>query len=142
MGYRLSSRSRSNLEGIHPKLVSVVERAIEITKQDFMVISGVRTLAEQAELYARGRTKPGRKVTWTMKSKHMVNEATGYGHAVDVCPYPVDWDDTKKFDAIAIAMMKAAKEQGTVLRWGADWDMDENLRERGEYDSPHFELVL
>jgi len=142
MGYRLSSRSRKNLEGIHPKLIAVVERAIEITKQDFMVIDGVRTKQEQLDLYAKGRTKPGRKVTWTLKSKHMVNEKTGYGHAVDVCPYPVDWNDTKKFDMIAVAMMKAARCEGVVLRWGADWDMDENTRERGEYDSPHFELVL
>lgn len=141
MGYRLSNRSRTRLEGVHPKLVAVVERAIEITKQDFLVLEGVRTPERQRELYAQGRSKPGRKVTWTLQSNHFVNDRTGYGHAVDLCPYPVDWDSTAKFDAIALAMMKAAKEQGVAIRWGADWDMDENTRERGEYDSPHFEIV-
>lgn len=142
MGYRLSNKSRERLEGVHPKLIAVVERALQLTKQDFMVLEGVRTPQRQAELYAQGRSKPGRKVTWTLKSNHFVNPKSGYGHAVDVVPYPVDWNDTAKFDAIAVAMMKAAREQGVVLRWGADWDMDEDPREKGEYDSPHFELVI
>ena len=34
-----------------------------------------------------------------------------------------------------------AKELGIKIRWGADWDMDGVARERGETDSPHFELA-
>ncbi len=64
----------------------------------------------------------------------------GYGHAVDICPYPVDWSDVKKFDAIAKAMFAAARELGVKIRWGADWDGDGKPRERGESDSPHFEI--
>lgn len=142
MGYRLSSRSLSRLDGVHPKLIEIVKRAIQITKQDFVVLEGVRTPERQRELYAQGRSKPGRKVTWTLKSNHFVNPITGFGHAVDICPYPIDWNDTSKFDAIAVAMMKAAKELGVVIRWGANWDMDEDIREKGEFDSPHWELVL
>lgn len=141
MGYRLSNRSLSRLEGVHPDLVQVVKRAIEITKQDFLVVEGVRSPARQRELYAQGRTKPGRKVTWTLNSNHFKNTSTGFGHAVDLAPYPVDWNDTRKFDAMAVAMFRAARELGVDMRWGADWDMDGNIRERGEYDSPHFELV-
>ena len=142
MGYRLSSRSLSRLDGVHPKLIEIVKRAIQITKQDFVVLEGVRTPERQRELYAQGRSKPGRKVTWTLKSNHFVNPITGFGHAVDICPYPIDWNDTSKFDAIAVAMMKAAKELGVVIRWGANWEMDEDIREKGEFDSPHWELVL
>jgi peptidoglycan L-alanyl-D-glutamate endopeptidase CwlK len=141
MGYRLSNRSRSNLEGVHPDLVAVVERAIEITKQDFLVVEGVRTPARQKVLFAQGRTKPGRKVTWTMNSNHFVNKTTKFGHAVDIAPFPVDWNDTRKFDAMATAMFRASRELGVLIRWGANWDQDENVRERGEHDSPHFELV-
>jgi peptidoglycan L-alanyl-D-glutamate endopeptidase CwlK len=50
MPYRLGPRSRSNLRGLHPDLVRVVERAIEITAQDFTVLEGVRTPQRQAEL--------------------------------------------------------------------------------------------
>lgn len=140
MGYVLGNRSKNNLEGVHPKLRAVVERAIQITKQDFTVIEGVRTPARQKELYAQGRTTPGPKVTWTLNSNHFVNPKTGFGHAVDMVPFPLDWNDLKKFDAIARAMFQAADELGTPIRWGADWDRDGKWRERGETDSPHFEL--
>ena len=117
-------------------LIPVVKRAIEITSQDFVVIEGLRTQARQDELWAQGRTKPGPVVTWTKDAS-----SHGTGHAVDICPYPVDWNDLKKFNAIADAMFAAADELGVPLRWGADWDRDGILRERWESDSPHFELA-
>ena len=135
MTYFLSQRSLQRLEGVDPRLVSVVKKAIQITTQDFAVLEGLRTPERQAELYAQGRTAPGPVVTWTMDSPHL------HGRAVDLVPYPVDWDDLSKFDAIAKAMFTAADEVGVKLRWGADWDMDGKPREKGESDSPHFELA-
>lgn len=158
MTYKLSQRSLSALSGVHPDLVKVVKLAITKTKVDFLVLEGVRTPARQRELYGQGRTaaqlkavglpphlaRPNAaKVTWTLKSNHFAH-ADGYGHAVDLVPWPIDWEGPTrfpKFDAIAAAMFEAAKELGVKLRWGADWDMDGKPRERGETDSPHFELV-
>jgi len=136
MTYSLSTRSLNNLKGVNPSLVAVVKRAIEITTQDFVVIEGLRTQARQDELWAQGRTKPGPIVTWTKDAS-----SHGTGRAVDICPYPVDWNDLKKFDAISKAMFAAAEDIGVTLRWGADWDQDGKPRERGESDSPHFELA-
>lgn len=136
----LGQRSLDNLVGVHPKMVAVVKRAIVISKQDFLVLEGVRTPARQRELYAQGRTKPGKKVTWTLTSNHFKNAETGYGHAVDLCPFPVDWDSAAKFDAIYRAMMQASLELNTPIRSGMDWDRDGKLREAKETDSPHFEL--
>lgn len=90
------------------------------------------------------------KVTWLnnpLSSKHR-KQKDGYGHAVDVVPYPVDWNDLAKFDTIAKAMFEAQKQlkaEGSIpastnLRWGANWDGDGKYREKGEYDSPHFEI--
>lgn len=144
MAYRLGAQSRARLAGVHPDLIGAVERAIQLSSVDFSVLEGVRTPQRQRELYAQGRTKPGQVVTWTLTSNHFVNTKTGYGHAVDLIPFPVDWEGPTrfpKFDAIAKAMFAAAKERGTRIRWGADWDMDGKPRERGETDSPHFELV-
>ena len=141
MTFSLSARSVARLEGVHPDLVRVVRRAILKTSQDFLVLEGVRTPARQRELYAQGRTKPGPKVTWTLNSNHFVDPETGFGHAVDLCPYPVDWSDTAKFDKISEAMFAAARDLGIAIRWGADWDRDGKPRERGESDSPHFELA-
>lgn len=140
MNFKLSNASRKRLGRVHPSLVAVVNRAIQLTTQDFSVTCGVRTLAEQKELYAQGRTKPGEIVTWTLKSRHLP-AADGLGRAVDLAPYPIEWTDLAKFDAIAKAMFQASDELGIPIRWGADWDQDGNPRERGETDSPHFELV-
>lgn len=147
--YVYGERSHERLKGVHPKLAAVVFRALAIMNEwkrdtrphtDIMVLEGVRTPQRQKELYAQGRTTPGKIVTWTMKSNHFVNEKTGFGHAVDLVPYPVDWNDLKRFDLVAKAMFQAADELDTPIRWGADWDRDGKYRERGETDSPHFEL--
>jgi len=137
----LTVRGKEKLTGVHPNLVRVVERAFQLTQQDFMVLEGVRTPERQAELYAQGRTKPGQKVTWTLKSNHFKNPTTGFGHAVDLVPFPVDWSH-EKLGVVSKAMFAAAKELGIAIRWGADWDRDGNPREKGETDSPHFELFL
>lgn len=141
MTFKLGSSSLAKLEGVHPDLARVVKRAIALSRQDFSVLEGVRTQARQNELYAQGRTKPGNIVTWTRTSNHFKNTKTGYGHAVDLVPYPVDWNDLGKFDRISAAMFEAAMLEGVKIRWGADWDQDGKPRERGETDNPHFELA-
>lgn len=136
--YRLGQQSLKRLEGVDPLLRNVVLRAIELTRQDFTVVEGLRTLERQRALWAQGRTQPGKIVTWTMKSKHIE------GKAVDLAPWvegKINWEPGRRFDVIAEAMFAAAEEQGAVIRWGADWDSDGKLRERGETDSPHFELT-
>jgi peptidoglycan LD-endopeptidase CwlK len=137
--YKLGNKSKEKLKGVHPDLVEVIEKAISISDQDFTVLEGIRTPERQRQLYAQGRTAPGPVVTWTLNSRHFVQK-DGYGHAVDLAPWPIDWNTLSKFDAIADAMFKAAKELKVDIRWGADWDSDGNPRERGETDSPHFEL--
>jgi peptidoglycan L-alanyl-D-glutamate endopeptidase CwlK len=139
--FKLGKVSLSRLEGVHPDLVAVVKRAIELTTVDFSVLEGLRTRARQTELFAQGRTRPGTIVTWTLNSRHFKNPSTSFGHAVDLVPYPVDWNTPAKFDAIADAMFAAAIELDVAIRWGADWDSDGKRRERGESDSPHFELA-
>jgi peptidoglycan L-alanyl-D-glutamate endopeptidase CwlK len=116
MSYALGARSRAKLVGVHPRLVAVVERAIQLTTQDFAVTDGLRTLAQQQQLVARGASK-------TLKSKHL-KQADGFGHAVDLVPFiggaprwewPPIW-------AVAQAVDQAATELGVRLVWGAIWD--------------------
>ena len=148
----LSKLSLGRLEGVNHALVKVVKRAIEITQQDFLVVEGVRSKEQCYINYGKGRTAAQciakgvpasyaqpklAKVTWLnnpLDSKHVT------GKAVDLVPYPVDWNDLSKFDQVAKAMFAAAKALGVSIRWGADRDHDGNYREKGEYDSPHFEL--
>lgn len=116
MTYKLGSASLKKLEGVHPDLVKVVKRAIEITTQDFSVTDGVRTLARQKELVAKGASK-------TMNSMHL-KQKDGLGHAVDLVPYVngrVVWDWNYIWP-VAKAVQAAAKELGVTLTWGSVWD--------------------
>lgn len=116
--YQLGNRSKQKLEGVHPDLVAVVERAIAITEQDFSVTEGLRSIARQKQLVADGKST-------TMNSRHLT------GHAVDLVPYPVSWD-WDYFYPIADAMKQAARELGVNLEWGGDW--------KNFPDGPHFQL--
>ena len=57
MAFKLSKRSESRLEGVDPGLVSVVKRAIELTRVDFGVIEGLRTLETQKKYVAAGKSQ-------------------------------------------------------------------------------------
>ena len=119
--FRLSQRSLSRLVGVHPDLVKVVKRAIELTPTDFMVVEGLRTLQRQKELVAAG-------ASLTLNSRHLT------GHAVDLAPViggKLRWDGPL-FPPIAQAMLLAAKELGVALDWGGAWT--------SFVDMPHFQL--
>ncbi|MDB4296083.1 M15 family metallopeptidase [bacterium] len=117
--YTLGTRSLQNLSGVHPDLVAVVKRAITITEQDFTVIEGVRNINRQRELVKKGAST-------TMNSRHLT------GHAVDMVPWPVDWNDLERFEVVSVAMKTAAEELDIPIKWGGDW--------KSFYDAPHFEL--
>ncbi|PXA90000.1 endolysin [Nostoc sp. 3335mG] len=159
MAIVLGQRSLARLARVHPDLVRVVKRAAAMAeaRDDFTVLEGARSKEQCFTNYGKGRTAaqckaagvPANyaspavgKVTWLsnpLASKHYPR-ADGYSHAVDLAPFPIDWNDLKRFDRVAALMLDAAKAEGVAIRWGADWDRDGKPRERGETDSPHFEL--
>lgn len=126
--FKFSQRSEDNLNGVHPDLIKVVRRALQLSAVDFTVIEGVRTKARQKELFAKKATK-------TMNSRHLT------GHAVDLVPYPLDWNNKHAFEQVAQAMLKAAKELGITIRWGGDWNINGRSDDEKFYDGPHFELL-
>ena len=155
MAFKLSSRSLGKLEGVHPDMVNTVKRAIELTKVDFGVTYGVRTLEEQEKLYKAGRSQ-------TMKSKHLI-QGDGYSHAVDLVAYfgsNVSWE-LNVYDNICDAMAEAARQIGCAIKWGAAWsegdirtypgtaedamnayiDLRRSQGRRPFIDAPHFELM-
>ena len=113
MGYKLSKRSLSRLEGVDERLIGIVKYAIGVTKQDFSVICGLRTIDEQRALVAKGASQ-------TMKSKHID------GNAVDLMAYCDGgrWE-LNLYDEIADAMKEGAEAVGAKLRWGAAWTIDD-----------------
>ncbi|MDT9002292.1 M15 family metallopeptidase [Paucibacter sp. APW11] len=109
----LGPSSLKELQGVHPDLVAVVQRAITISIQDFSVHDGIRTQAEQQQLVAAGASQ-------TMDSRHIS------GHAVDLVPYingKLRWEWPPIY-VIADAVRMAARQLGTPIRWGGAWDID------------------
>lgn len=120
-GFVLGARSLSRLAGVHPDLVRVVKRAIEITAIDFTVVEGLRTLERQKELVAQGKSQ-------TLKSRHLT------GHAVDLAPYEggtVHWD-WPRFHRLAGAVSRAAIDCLVTVEWGGNW--------KSFPDGPHWQL--
>lgn len=139
----MTVHNSERLLGVNQKLINIVMKAQSHLTFDLCVVEGVRTLDRQKQLYAQGRTVPGKMVTWTMNSKH-IKQGDGTGHAVDLAPMEhgkIVWEPASAFDKIAAAMQAAAAELNTPIRWGADWNHNGRPHEKGETDSPHFELV-
>ena len=61
-------------------------------------------------------------------------------NAVDVTPYPVDWEDRERQTLFAGFVLGVAKMMGITLRWGGDWDMDFQVMDNRFDDFPHFEI--
>ncbi|MDQ0317824.1 peptidoglycan-binding protein [Amorphus orientalis] len=141
MAFSLTSRDRAALDGVHPDLVAVVERAARLTPVPFRVFEGTRTIERQRAYVRRGVSK-------TMNSRHIPG-ANGHGHAVDlVLAFDVDGDgdvDGADFWAspgspsgaaawrrLETAVKTAARDLGVPVEWGGDW--------RSFKDYPHWQL--
>ena len=124
--WQADPRSEKNLATVQPQLQRLgreLLRRLAAEGLTFKVIQGRRTPAEQAALYAKGRTAPGPKVTWTLKSRHLT------GRAIDLALFQgknVVWESKHYTRAGEIG-----EELGLV--WGGRW-------KGGKTDKPHFEL--
>ncbi len=121
MNYTLSKKSQDRLSGVHPDLVKVVKRSLEITEIDFAVLEGVRSKTRQEQLVKAGASQ-------TMRSRHLT------GHAVDLGAYvagSVRWD-WPLYHKLAVAVKQAAAELQIPIEWGGDWTTFK--------DGPHWQL--
>lgn len=126
---KLGQRSIDRLKGVNPSLVAVFKRACETMPFDVTVLEGLRSYERQQELLKQGATK-------VSISRHMS------GNALDIAPYPIDWNGLERFQIVAEHMFKAAKELGIVIRWGGTWERSftKPVKWAKFLDAPHFEL--
>ena len=123
-------RSRAKLDTCHKDLQELCELVIET--YDFTVLEGHRSNERQEELFRQGKSK-----LRAGKSKHNRSPSI----AVDIAPYPIDWDNASRFYLLAGFMFQAAHDLGVTLRWGGDWDRDWDHADQSFMDLPHFEIV-
>jgi hypothetical protein len=106
-----------------------------------MVLCGSRSPQEQFDLYRQGRI--WRDGAWRIADKKkIVTYRNGIikkskhnkipSEAVDVAPYPIDWQDIGRFKELSSVIMEAAVELGIRLTWGGNFKTFK--------DYPHFEI--
>jgi len=128
-----SNRSRERLATCDPRLIAVMERAIQLI--DFSVREGHRSKAAQDAAVRDGFSK----TPWP-RSKHNRYPAL----AVDIYPYPFRlgyWHQPEVWAKQAIVVLECASELNIPLRWGGDWNQNGDWRDERFFDGPHFELM-
>jgi peptidoglycan L-alanyl-D-glutamate endopeptidase CwlK len=125
-----SQKSRELLAGCDLKLQEICCRAIEII--DFTIITGYRNKEDQDKAFQEGKSEE-----IYPNSKHNIYPS----RAVDIAPYPVDWNDSARFYFLAGIIMGLAYSKGIKLRWGGNWKNDFDLKNNKSNDLGHFELI-
>ena len=125
---RFSASSQSKLTSCDLQLVVLFNKVIE--NFDCTVIEGHRSEQRQLVLYNEGKTR-------VKHSKHNFNPSL----AVDVAPYPINWNDTNRFYMFGGYVLGIADDLGIGIRWGGDWDGDRDIHDQSFMDLVHFELL-
>tara|TARA_R100001463_G_scaffold22334_1_gene53547 strand:+ start:341 stop:739 length:399 start_codon:yes stop_codon:yes gene_type:complete len=129
---KFSKRSKDRLKGVDPKLVSVLNEVVKYF--DITVIEGLRSQKRQDELVAKGLSK-------TRFGKHV------RGKAVDISPYPIDWEARDDFHYLGGFVLGVANRLGVKIRWGGDWNASSlfkgqrTTKDNSFDDLVHFELL-
>jgi peptidoglycan L-alanyl-D-glutamate endopeptidase CwlK len=122
---KFGKRSKERLRGIDARLVSVLNELVKI--MDVTIIEGLRSEQRQEKLLKEGSTK-------TKFSKHIT------GKAVDLAPYPIDWNDRDRFHYMGGMIRGIAKQLNVPVRWGGDWDGDGETKDNKFDDLVHVEI--
>tara|TARA_R100001594_G_scaffold14129_1_gene30089 strand:- start:1376 stop:1771 length:396 start_codon:yes stop_codon:yes gene_type:complete len=126
---KFGKRSKERLETCDNRLQLVFNEVIRYV--DCSILEGHRSGERQNKLFEEGKTK----VKYP-NGRHNANPS----RAVDVAPYPIDWDDRERFHLFAGFVLGIAKAMGIELRWGGDWNMNFEVDDNQFDDFPHFEL--
>ena len=128
---RFGKRSRERLKGVDAELLNVLNEVVKYF--DITVIEGLRSQERQNELVAQGKSK-------TKFGKHV------QGRAVDIAPYPIDWDARDDFHYLGGFVLGIAAKMGVDISWGGDWNASSKFqgklttKDNSFDDLVHFEL--
>ena len=128
--YKFGRKSRERLSTCDDKLQEVFNEVIKYI--DCSVLEGHRDERKQEQYFQEGKTK----VRYPM-GRHNSKPS----RAVDVVPYPIDWNDRERFHLFSGFVIGLARGMGITLRWGGDWNMNFEVDDNKFDDFPHFELI-
>ena len=129
---KFGKRSKERLKGVDAKLQNVLNEVVKYF--DITIIEGLRSQERQNELVAQGKSK-------TKFGKHVE------GKAVDIAPYPIDWNARDDFHYLGGFMLGMAASMGIKIRWGGDWNASSlfkgqrTTKDNSFDDLVHFEIL-
>lgn len=128
--YYFSENSQQKIQTIHADLKLIVLRGIKVF--DFSITSGYRDKKTQNALFLVGKSQ-----LEYPKSKHNHEPALAF----DADPYPIDYKDLNRYYFMAGLFKGIASELNIKLRWGGDWNSNNDFKDNKFNDLGHFELV-
>lgn len=132
-----SNASKRELDTCHTDLQTLFNEVIK--QRDCSVLQGFRNKEEQNKAYEEGKSQK----KWP-NGNHNKNPST----AVDVIPFPIDWNDREGityFAGYVLGIAEGLIQTGKIthkLRWGGDWNSDGQVKDNKFDDLVHFELVI
>ena len=130
-----SQRSLQRLWTCHLRLIDLFLEVVQ--HHDCTVLQGWRSQEEQEEAVRTGHSR----LHWPESlHNHTAPDGRPQALAVDVAPYPVDWNNLERFRAFGGFVLGLAAARGIPIRWGGDWDGDWQFNDQTLVDLPHFEL--
>ena len=128
--YSYSKKSRDRLDTCDERLQDIFN--ILIDYMDVSILEGHRGEEVQNNYYDEGKSK-----LRYPDSKHNKSPSL----AVDVAPYPIDWEDRERFVYMAGMVKGIAVAMNIDIRWGGDFNRNNDLTDESFLDLVHFELV-
>ncbi len=134
MSFHFSQTSLDRLHTCDVHLQELMMTALKLTPMDFTILQGYRSIEEQRRLFSEGKT-----------TLNGVDRISNHNHtpsrAVDIAPYPIDWNDMERFRFLGGLILGVAGSRGLRIRWGGDWDGDGSFKDQTFNDLPHFGLL-
>jgi len=132
-------QSRIQLDTCCDEIIETLE--VVVVEYDIKVLEGVRSWDRQAQLLEEGRTKvgPGGSDHNPPKLPDGTEDPDWKSNAVDVVPYPIDWNDARRFIYMAGMIIGVGRTLGYDLAWGGNWNEDQIILDDQNFDDlPHF----
>jgi len=115
---------------VHPSLRLLIAHSAQVIP--IHIITGHRGEIDQNKAFFEGKSK----VKYP-DGKHNQQPS----RAIDIAPLPLDWNDTKRFYYLAGIIKAFAFQLNIKIKWGGDWDGDNDFKDQSFNDLAHFELI-
>lgn len=133
--YKFSNNSERQLSTMKQDLVNVFRKALSWGIMDITIVEGYRDRETQNKYFDMGKSR----VKYPDGRHNKIPSDAG-----DAAPFVAGKVSWNKFHCCVLSgiILAAAEELGVRLRWGGNWDMDdEPITDQDFQDLVHYEVI-